>query len=67
MVWQIIPEEVYVGRDTLQLGLYGAVDHFNIGLITVTVFPSPRHVYTNFKLLFLEISNCAVCRRREQK
>ena len=32
MVWQIIPEEVYVGRNTLQLGVYGAVDHFNIGL-----------------------------------
>ena len=35
MVWQRIPKEVYVGSETLQLGLYDAVAHFNIGSITV--------------------------------
>lgn len=35
MVWQRIPKEVYVGSETLQLGLYVAVAHFNIGSITV--------------------------------
>ena len=35
MVWQRIPKEVYVGSEKLQLGLYDAVAHFNIGSITV--------------------------------
>lgn len=35
MVWQRIPKEVYVGSETLQLGLCDAVAHFNIGSITV--------------------------------
>ena len=35
MVWQRIPKEVYVGSEKLQLGLYDAVAHFNIGSITL--------------------------------
>ena len=34
MVWQRVPKEVYVGRETLELGLYDAVAHFNIGSAT---------------------------------
>lgn len=30
MVWQRVPKEVYVERDTLEFGLQGAVVHFNI-------------------------------------
>ena len=35
MIWQRVPKEVYVGRETLGLGLYDAVAHFNIGAVTV--------------------------------
>ena len=35
MIWQRVPKEVYVGRETLELGLYDAVAHFNIGEVTV--------------------------------
>ena len=35
MIWQRVPKEVYVGRETLELGLYDAVSHFNIGAVTV--------------------------------
>ena len=35
MIWQRVPKEVYVGRETLELGLYDAVAHFNIGAVTV--------------------------------
>ena len=35
IVWQRISEEVYVGSETLQLGLFDAVFHFNIGSLTV--------------------------------
>lgn len=35
MVWQRIPKEVFVGLETLELGLYDAVAHFNIGSVAV--------------------------------
>ena len=35
MVWQRIPKEIYVGRETLELGLYDVVSYFNIGSISV--------------------------------
>ena len=35
MIWQRVLKEVYVGRETLELGLYDAVAHFNIGAVTV--------------------------------
>jgi len=35
MVWQRIPKEVFVGLETLELGLYDAVAHFNIGSVPV--------------------------------
>ena len=35
MVWQRIPKEIYVGRETLELGLYDAVSYFNIGSISI--------------------------------
>ena len=35
MVWQRVPEEVYVGLEILELGLYDAVAHFNNGLAAV--------------------------------
>jgi len=35
MVWEQIPNEVYVGKDTLEFGLYDAVAHFNMGAETV--------------------------------
>ena len=35
MTWQRVPKEVYVGWETLELGLYDAVAHFNIGAVTV--------------------------------
>ena len=31
MVWQLIPKEVFVGRELLEMGLYDAISHFNIG------------------------------------
>ena len=31
MIWERIPKTVYVGYDQLQLGVYDAVAHFNIG------------------------------------
>lgn len=35
MVWQRIPKEIYVGRETLELGLYDAVSYFNIGSMSI--------------------------------
>lgn len=35
MVWQRIPKEVYVGREILEMGLYDAVAHFNMGTSAV--------------------------------
>lgn len=35
MVWQRVPKEVYVGREILEMGLYDAVAHFNIGCSVV--------------------------------
>ena len=35
MICQRVPKEVYVGKETLELGLYDAVAHFNIGAVTV--------------------------------
>ena len=35
MVWQRVPKEVYVGREILDMGLYHAVAHFNIGTSAV--------------------------------
>ena len=35
MIRQRVLKEVYVGRETLELGLYDAVAHFNIGEVTV--------------------------------
>ena len=35
MISQRVLKEVYVGRETLELGLYDAVAHFNIGEVTV--------------------------------
>lgn len=31
LVWQRVSKETYVGRDTLELGLYDAVAHFTMG------------------------------------
>lgn len=54
MVWQIIPEEVYVGRSTLQLGLYGAVDNFNIGLLLSQHFQAPAMSTQTLNYYFLK-------------
>ena len=35
MISQRVLKEVYVGRETQELGLYDAVAHFNIGAVTV--------------------------------
>lgn len=35
MVWQRIPKEVFVGKETLEFGLYDAIAHFNVGAKTV--------------------------------
>ena len=35
LTWQRIPKEIYVGRETLELGLYDAVSYFNIGSISI--------------------------------
>ena len=35
MIWQRIPKEVYVGRETLEMGVYDAVAYFNIGTSAV--------------------------------
>ena len=35
MIPQHIPKEVYVGREILEMGLYGAVAPFNIGTSAV--------------------------------
>ena len=35
MVWQRVPKEVFVGKDVLELGLFDAIAHFNIGAQTV--------------------------------
>lgn len=35
MIWQRIPKEVYVGRKTLEMGVYDAVAYFNIGTSAV--------------------------------
>ena len=31
LIWQRIPKEVFVGKDLLELGLFDAVAHFNMG------------------------------------
>ena len=33
--WQRVPKEVFVGKDVLEFGLFGAVSHFNMGAETV--------------------------------
>lgn len=35
MIWQRIPKAVYVGKDLLELGLFDAVAHFNMGSQTI--------------------------------
>ena len=35
LTWQRILKEIYVGRETLELGLYDAVSYFNIGSISI--------------------------------
>ncbi|EDO36497.1 predicted protein [Nematostella vectensis] len=35
MIWQRVPKDVYVSRDILELGLYDAVCHFNLGYSSV--------------------------------
>ena len=36
MVCECVPEEVFVGREKLEFGLFDAISHFNIGARTVT-------------------------------
>ena len=36
MVWERVPEEVFVGGEMLEFGLFDAISHFNIGARTVT-------------------------------
>jgi len=50
MVWERIPEEVFVGADLLEFGSFDAVSHFNIGARTVLlllkalkIFPRKLH------------------------
>ena len=31
MIWDRVPKEVFVGAEILELGVYDAVSHFNIG------------------------------------
>ena len=31
MIWDCVPKGVFIGSETLQLGVYDAVAHFNIG------------------------------------
>lgn len=31
MIWERVPKDVFIGSETLQLGVYDAVAHFNIG------------------------------------
>lgn len=31
MIWERVPKDVSIGSETLQLGVYDAVAHFNIG------------------------------------
>lgn len=35
MIWQRVPKEVFVEKDVLELGLFDAVAHFNMGSQTV--------------------------------
>lgn len=55
MVWQRVPKEVYVGREILEMGLYDAVAHFNIGcsvvlkLFDALGIPSGRFTETGCK------------------
>ncbi|EDO32287.1 predicted protein [Nematostella vectensis] len=44
MIWQRVPKEVYVGRDTLELGLYDAIAYFNIGSQTVIKLLEGVHI-----------------------
>lgn len=30
-IWSRVPQEVFVGRDILEFGLYDAISHFNMG------------------------------------
>jgi hypothetical protein len=52
VIWQIIPKEVFVHRDSLEIGVYDAVLHFNIGCdAIVELFKSmniPAGKYTEF-------------------
>ena len=52
LIWQIIPKEVFVHRDSLEIGVYDAVLHFNIGCdAIVELFKSmniPAGKYTEF-------------------
>ena len=31
MIWDRVPKEVFLGADTLEFGVNGAVSHFNVG------------------------------------
>ena len=35
LVWQRVPKEVFVAKETIEIGLYGAIAHFNNGAQTV--------------------------------
>jgi len=69
MVWEQIPNEVYVGKDTLEFGLYDAVAHFNMGAETVLLLfealEIPRAFYT--RLLYLNIYKKAAVKTRTDK
>ena len=56
MIWQRIPKEVYVGRDSLEFGLFDAVSHFNQGSKTVLslykALQIPPGKYTFTQIIF---------------
>ena len=58
MVWQRIPKEVFVGKETLEFGLYDAIAHFNMGAKTVLLVYEalgiPTRLYTQRGCQYLD-------------
>lgn len=72
MIWQWVPKEVFVGRDVLELGLFDAVAHFNMGTQTVLQLyealriPSGKYTEEGCPFLDAECSYKAVYKDQEQ-
>ena len=71
MVLQRVPKEVFVGKDVLELGLFDAVSHFNMGTqIVLQLYDAlqiPAGMYTEDGCQFLDAERTYKAVYKEQE